>query len=287
MIDNSIPPEYYDELFPRLKTVIPSARILFQFRAGLTFAQLSSVSEAGATLLQPGIETLSPALLRRMDKGVTLRDIIALLRYGRSLNLDLKWNLLFGFPGDQEGEYEEMLALFPLLHHLQPPDKMMPLRLSRYSRYQEAPGMFGIKNLRPAAVYKDILPAQAQLDKLAVFFTGEYRSAALENPALLASLYREYKSWRESWASFRFLPLSTLLPMFHLERKSPGEFILQYTRCIPGQPERLILDNQQAGLLLKARPWDDSPELRQALAAKWGIVADSWFIPLATAASLK
>jgi ribosomal peptide maturation radical SAM protein 1 len=281
--DNTIPPLHFKTLFPRLAAEIPSSRFLYQLRGNLTFDQLLTLREAGATLIQPGIESLGPSLLRRMDKGVTLREHMAMLRYARSLNLDLKWNLLFGIPGEQNSEYEEMLLLFPLIRHLQPPDKMMPLSLCRFSRYQASPGAFGISNLRPAQVHQDVLPGCAHLDKLATRFTGEYSAASFENPGLLSKLYKEYKTWCNQWVSYRIFPLNPLLPVLHIGRKSPDGFILQDTRGIPGRPEKLILDEEQASLVLKTRPWDHSPGSQWAVDAKLGIRMDSWLIPLATA----
>lgn len=283
LTDNIIPPVYLKTLFPRLAVEIPSIRLIFEIKANLTLNQLQTIQKAGVTLIQPGIESLSPSLLRHMDKGMTAQENIALLRYARSLNLSLKWNLLFGFPGDQRIEYEKMLHLLPLIHHLQPPDRMISVRICRFSRYHRSPEAFGISNLRPAEVHKDVLPGHADADKLATLFAGDYDAGSFENPGLIYTLYKELKAWRNQWASYNTLPLISQLPTLHLSRKSSDEFVLHDTRNIPGRSEKLILDKKKANLILVARPWHDSPEFQWAVDAKLGVVLDSWFIPLATA----
>jgi ribosomal peptide maturation radical SAM protein 1 len=283
MTDNILPPMYFKTLFPQIAVEIPSLRLLYEIKANLTLDQLHILQEAGAILIQPGIESLSPSLLRRMNKEVTVHENIALLRYARSLNLEIKWNLLFGFPGDQAAEYEGMLDLLSLIHHLQPPDRMISVRICRFSRYQKSPEDFNLANLRPAEVHKDVFPDHADLEKLSYFFAVEYDSDSFENPILICTLYEEYKAWRRRWISYSFLPLNPLLPELHLSRISPDEFVLRDSRCIPGNPEISMLDREQAGQILVARPWRNSRELQWALDAKLGVVLDSWFIPLATA----
>ncbi|UCH93037.1 MAG: RiPP maturation radical SAM C-methyltransferase [Candidatus Aminicenantes bacterium] len=285
--DNMIAPQYYKMLFPRLSAEIPILRLLYEIKANMTLEELLTLTKAGAALLQSGIESLSPSLLRRMDKGVTVRENISLLRYARAVNLDLKWHLLFGFPGDQTEEYDEMLCLLPLIHHLQPPRTMLPVRIYRYSRYQRSPGEFGISHLRPAEVHKEVLPPHAHVEKLAYFFTGDYEARSFDNSQLLHSLWKEFTAWVSAWDTYKFFPLETLLPKLHITRETPDRFVLQDTRGIPGRPGKMVIDREQASLLLAACPLDVSlnTKFQWALDAGLGVLMDSWFIPLATADS--
>ena len=286
LTDNTIGPEYTPELFTRLAVEEPRLQFLFQARAAIPLESLVALKEAGVSFIQPGIETLSPSLLRRMDKGVTPEQIITLLRYGRSLNLDMKWNLLYGIPGEQVGEYREMLELMPLLRHLQPPQRMIPLQLVRHSRYWENPAAFGIKHFRPAEVNREFLPATADLEKLAVFFAGDYEAASFANPQLLIRLYGEFTAWRESWTSYAFLPLETMAPALRLERKSNGEILLRDTRGLPGNPTETNLSIEEAKQVMNPAVLDGTSKplwVQRAVAAKLGIVIENRYIPLATA----
>lgn len=283
--DNILPPVFFDTLFPRLAREIPSLQLTFQVKANLSFRQLQTLKESGAFLVQPGIESLSQPLLDLMDKNVTVEENINLLRFARSLDLDIKWNLLFGFPGDSDGHYEEMLRLFPLLRHLQPPHLMFPLKLCRFSRYQQEPAAFGIDDFRPASVHLDTLPSHARADQMAVYFTGDFSAGSYENPGSISALYSETSAWQGCWASSRLLPLLFPLPALHLSPRpaAPGNFVLKDTRGIPDTPRETVLNRETASFLLNSAPRDNSPEQARALDAKWAITWDSRFVPLVTA----
>ncbi len=284
MTDNMMPGQYFETLIPRLSTELPSLKIVYEMKAHLTLEQVLSLKKAGI-IFRPGIESLSPPLLRRMQKPYTVRGNIALLRYTRSAGIDLEWALLFGFPGDQIDDYQEMLDLFPLIRHLQPPSRMVPLILYRFSQYHRSPGAFDISALRPAGVFKDILPAHTDLEKIAYYLTGDFLSRTHENPEIISALWEECLAWQGAWAAYKTIPLDTLLPTLHVIRKGTNCFVLEDTRGLPGRQERLEIDRERANLLLVSRPLEAAPaeDLRWALNAGLGVVRESWFIPLATA----
>jgi ribosomal peptide maturation radical SAM protein 1 len=283
MADTVMPLPYFKTLFPRISREIPSVRIKYEVKGNLTLDQVIALKQTGITVIQAGIESLSPSLLKRMRKGVTPRQIIALLRYARSVGIRVGWNILFGFPGDKIGEYEEMLHIFPLIHHLQPADRMTSMRIFRFSKYQAAPGEFNISNLRPAGLYKDVYPANADLGKIAYYFTGEFKARSYEKPGIIAALRKEYLAWRREWETYDVLPLDSLLPALHLERTASGRFVLHDTRGLPGRPEKTVVDKDQAKILSVARRGESPEEFKWALDAGLGIFIAPWFIPLAAA----
>ncbi|UCH93042.1 MAG: RiPP maturation radical SAM C-methyltransferase [Candidatus Aminicenantes bacterium] len=283
MTDNIIPPQYFTTLLPRISKEISSISFRYELRANLTLERVLSLKRAGAIRIDPGIESLSPSLLGRMRKGVTVRENIALLRYARSAQLDISWNLLFGFPGDKSLEYEEMLQLLPLIRHLPPPYVMLPLVICRFSPYQAFPEAFGISNIRPAEFYKDILPFHAQLGKIAYYFTGDFETQSYEHPEIIIALGKEFQAWKRAWAVYEMVPLEIFLPTLHITRNTENEYVLVDSRGIARRPGRMILDRQQASILLVPRPLNPSADFQWAVDAQLGVVMDSWFIPLATA----
>ena len=72
-----------------------------------------------------------PRVVERLGKKGTVAERIAFLRYARSIGLPVVWSLLHGIPGDSGSEYEETLAILPLLRHLQPPLGFVPLYFER------------------------------------------------------------------------------------------------------------------------------------------------------------
>ncbi|UCH93041.1 MAG: RiPP maturation radical SAM C-methyltransferase [Candidatus Aminicenantes bacterium] len=283
MTDSIMPPHFFDSLFPQISKEIPSVHIHYEIKANLTLEQLISLKETGVITIVPGIESLSSSLLRRMRKGVTARENIALLRFARSVQLSLRWFLLFGFPGDEVEEYEEMLRLLPLIHHLPPPRLMFPLLIYRFSQYQKFPEAFAISNLRPAEFYKDIFPLFAQLDKLAYYFTGDFPTQSYENPGIIIALAKEIQAWKQAWEAFEMVPLQMMLPTLHITRKSDDKYVLEDSRGLPGRPGRMVLNREQASILLVPRPQESPGDYQWALDAQLGVLMDSWFIPLATA----
>lgn len=281
--DNIMPIQYFDTLLPRIWGEISSINIRCELKANLTLNQVIDLKKAGFISIEPGIESLSPPMLRRMRKGVTVRENIALLRYARSVNLKVIWHILFGIPGDQASDYEKMLSALPLIRHLPPPVDMFSLKICRFSKYHTSPQMFDMWNLRPAEVYNDILPAHAQLEKIAYYFTADFPAQSHENPEMITALWKEYRAWCKAWAAYELIPLEVMLPTLHITRKSHNQYILQDTRGLPGKPERMVFDREQASILLLARPQDSTIDYQWAIDAGLGITIDSWFIPLATA----
>jgi magnesium-protoporphyrin IX monomethyl ester (oxidative) cyclase len=284
MTDTMMPPRYFDTLVPRLSQELPSVRVIYETRPGLTLDQVIALKKT-CTGLKTGIETLSASMLGRMNKPATIRENIDLMRYSRSVGINLVWALLVGLPGDRAEEYEDMLRLLPLFRHLQPPTAFFPLILWRDSRYQRTPGAFGITGLRPAEVFGDILPANAHLEKIAYYFSGDYPSQLRENPSLLDALWTEYRAWRKAWALYNIMPMELALPRLHISRESADHYILEDTRELPGLPQKRKLNREQAAFLLASRPLDQLPgaDVKQAETDGLGIISTPWFIPLAAA----
>lgn len=281
MVDTIMPYGYFKTLLPRLESELcGQAEIFYEQKSNLTLQQVMTLRRAGVSAIQPGIEALSTSLLKRMRKGVSARQNIALLRYGRAAGLDLIWNLLVGFPGDVLAEYEETLALLPLIHHLQPPflDVLWPVTIQRFSPYFEQPESFGMKNMRPFGGYEAVLPAGFDPAKVAYFFTAGYASVAYNNPEVLLDLQRELTCWTEAWSNEGQEP-----PVLEMVAQSDQRFLLRDTRHLPGTESELLLDREQAVQALTAVPLTKAGDVDWAINNRIGIILDGWYVPLATA----
>jgi len=279
MVDNIMPHNYFRTLIPRLSDELPGLHMFYEQKANLSLDQVVALRQAGIAVIQPGIEALSTPLLRRMDKGVSARQNVALLRYARAADLGLNWNLLYAFPGDSLEDYEQTLALVRLLRHLNPPDGPCHLSIDRFSPYFFAPERYGVTNLRPMASYNSVLPAQADINKVAYHFQADYASASVENTATIKALSSELESWRSAWNSE-----STPLPLLELTPLSREQFLLIDTRGLADSDEVQFLSRDQAALVL-AGARVDSPVDDAAWALERSLVVelDGWYVPLATA----
>jgi ribosomal peptide maturation radical SAM protein 1 len=199
MTDNIMPYAYHKTLIPELRKAELPVRIFYEQKANLTLDQVKNLRDAGISVIQPGIEALTTPLLRLMDKGVSAKRNVSLLRYCRAVELVVAWNLLSEFPGDSALDFQDTLQMVPLLRHLSPPTGVSPLSIDRFSPYFESSSRYGIMNIRPWSAYSDVFPEDADIASLAYHFDGDYRSGSRESPDLLSALDKEVAEWRGAW----------------------------------------------------------------------------------------
>jgi ribosomal peptide maturation radical SAM protein 1 len=285
MTDNIMPFDYFASLLPELARWgegRPPLTIFYEQKANLQLKHVIALQRARITHIQPGIEALSTSLLKRLDKGVTAPQNIALLRYARSVGLTLSWNLLWGIPGDEASEYEETLALLPLLRHLQAPENLAHLSLDRFSPYFERPQLYGIRATALLDGFEAILPPGVDARKVAYHFAGDYDSASRRHPDLIGRIQEEVTAWQKAWsAHVTFANYRVWMPPTLEVVGDPQDgFALLDTRGIDGGPSYATISHQQAAAALVARPGE---ELDWALAHRVGVMVDGRYVPLATA----
>ncbi|MGC1155622.1 RiPP maturation radical SAM C-methyltransferase [Mycobacterium sp.] len=150
IVDNILDTSYFRTFLPQLRDSSASLSLFYEIKANVSKDQLPVLRDAGVTVVQPGIESLSTHVLRLMRKGVTMLQNIQTLKWCKELGMDVEWNVLWGYPGETASDYEQCAAIVPLLTHLQPPGGKAPIRLDRFSPYFEQALNFGISNVRPA-----------------------------------------------------------------------------------------------------------------------------------------
>lgn len=295
MTDNIMPYTFFRTLLPSLTELTansPSLRIYYEQKSNLSLTQVIELVQAGITHIQPGIEALSTSLLKRMDKGVSAAKNIALLRYAYAMGMSLDWNLLWGFPGDQEYEYEETLALLPLIHHLEPPIGAHHLRIDRFSPYFEHAERYGITNLKPLASYSSFLPEHVDTHKVAYHFRGDYESFSHLKPPVIDKIRAEIIAWHKDWDEeantlnlfFGKVKLKER-PILKVVQEEDDRFTLHDTRGLLGTETQYNITLEQAKVaLISQRYTTPSPAIEWALKHKIGVIVDSkQYVPLAIA----
>ncbi len=174
-VDNILDMGYFQDVLPALAADGGERRIFYEVKSNLRRPQVELLHRAGVRWLQPGIESLHSAVLQRMEKGVQAWQNLQLLRACRDLGVRLSWNLLWGFPGEEDAWYGEMAALLPALEHLQPPSALVRVRFDRHSPYHQRPADFGL-SLRPVPAMSFVYPlAECELADLAYYFAADGR----------------------------------------------------------------------------------------------------------------
>lgn len=278
MTDSIMPYAYFRTLLPVLAAERLGAIISYEQKANLSLPHILALQRAGITSVQPGIESLSSRLLTLMDKGVQARQNLMLLRFARAADVDLYWNLLWGFPGDDVKAYEETLGILPLLHHLQPPHGLVHLDIDRFSPYYSQPTKFGLRNIKPWAGYYDLLPKGADPEQIAYHFTAEYPCGAHDHMDVIYRLWQEMTRWKAAWREKDGHPSQDL----SLSRKR-GFYVLVDTRNLWREKRTYSLDEKEACTLMTAGPYSGSRLEAWAVQKKLAVITDSWFVPLAVA----
>jgi ribosomal peptide maturation radical SAM protein 1 len=277
LTDNIMPHEYLRTLLPRLQRDLPGIALFYEIKANLSLAQVRLLVDAGVRIVQPGIEALSTHLLHGMRKGVTVRQNLALLRYARTCGLELRWNLLYGLPGDRASDYEEQVALTPWLRHLEPPQGLFRVTIDRFSPYHFAPKQFGIRALRPAAGYLDTLPETAKVADIAYHFDGEFESGSRRSPELIGRLRDEVAAWRSQWNG-------TTRPVLAVMPIGQDRFLMIDTRGIEGcDTTRLLYQSEAAATLVSLPMHKTGATHRWARQQRLAVELDEWHVGLATA----
>jgi ribosomal peptide maturation radical SAM protein 1 len=193
MVDNILAHQYFQTVLPELANQHDFS-LYWEVKASLSREQVQLLAHAGVTKMQPGIETLSDSILRLICKGTTLVQNIQILKWGKQFGIQVLWNMLWGFPGEDPAEYAAMQKLIPKIVHLNPPAGYGHIRFDRFSRYRTDPGIYGITRMTPLPAYRYVyhtLTGQ-DLDDLAVYFEAEYADDSVNYMRSLDAVLKEW-----------------------------------------------------------------------------------------------
>ncbi|MCK9915219.1 RiPP maturation radical SAM C-methyltransferase [Microbacteriaceae bacterium K1510] len=275
MVDNIMPHTFFTSLLPRLGEEVPDLFIFYEQKANLTLDKLELLRNAGVGIIQPGIEALATPLLRHMKKGVSAAQNIALLRYALAAGIDVNWNLLYGFPGDDAEWYVQTTAMLPALHHLAPPTDLYHLSIDRFSPYFNRPADYGLHNLRPGEIYHAVFPAHVDIDKLAYHFVADYPSGSTGASAPIQELAAAVAQWSAAWKQED-------VPKLLVSELDDDEFAVFDSRGIEDNEIIAFIGRDQARAMLlgSAAPYAD---LAWAEARQYCLRIDGRLVPLAVA----
>lgn len=194
-VDNILDMKYFRELLPALSKSRRPVQIFCEVKANLGRSHIEQLRDAGVNRIQPGIESLNDHVLSLMRKGTTALRNIQMLKWCAEYGIGADWNLLYGFPGETEEDYREMLGLLPAIRFLGPPAAWGPVRLDRFSPFHESPESFGIRNIRPMAPYRHLYPfGEDSLSRIASCFEYDFEPGKDTSP-----FSREVVAFLEQW----------------------------------------------------------------------------------------
>jgi len=150
--DNVLSQNMIHKLLPALAEDETNYDILAEIKTNLCSDEMQALARAGFHITQPGIESINDHLLKLMGKGSSAIQNIAIMKYAATYGILPVWNMMYGVPGEEREDFEQMLDLIPLVHHLYPPTRANPIVFMRFSRYTNNPEEYGLE-LSPDNLY--------------------------------------------------------------------------------------------------------------------------------------
>jgi ribosomal peptide maturation radical SAM protein 1 len=196
--DNVMPRNYPKEVFAHLDPP-PGLSIFYEVKLPLSRSDLERMANAAVTAVQPGVEALATSTLKLMRKGTTAFQNLQFLKSCVEFGIKPEWNLLIGFPGEEESVYERYEQILPLLTHLPPPSAVYTVRFDRFSPYFTQRDDYGL-DLHPMDYYAMTYPFdKAALAQLAYFFADRtFAPYMRQSVAWYDRLRTHVERWRDA-----------------------------------------------------------------------------------------
>ncbi|MBM7865671.1 RiPP maturation radical SAM protein 1 [Heliobacterium gestii] len=172
-VDNILRYPSFAELLSALPESKLELELFWEVKPNLTRAQLQTLAKAGVKRVQAGIENFSTDVLKLIDKGASMLKNVQFIKNSYTFDIQVSYNFLFGFPNEKPAYYDDLLTLFPLIHHLTPPlYPPKPMILQRFSRYYGQAAAHHITRIEPMSQYKRIYPmGDIDIEKIAMNFS--------------------------------------------------------------------------------------------------------------------
>lgn len=173
--DNIFDHRYFDTFLPMLKEAKLTLGFVYELKSNLTREQVEKLLDAGLGAAQLGLETFITPVLKLAGKGANALQNLQTLKWFSEPGIEVKWNLLYGFPGEDPEDYAALARLLPLLYHLHPPIATGPVRMDRFAPYFENPAAYGMVCPRPNRAFGYTYPFSDEvLAQLAYYYEYDY-----------------------------------------------------------------------------------------------------------------
>ncbi len=199
--DNIFAKEYFDTFLPLLKSSGVELSFEYEMKANQKKEHVVKLVDAGLGAAQLGIETLSTPILKMLSKGATARHNLQVLKWYTEAGVEVKWNVLYGFPGEPIEEYAKLTEIVPLVAHFHPPLAVGRVRVDRFAPYHRDPEKYGIKNLRTFRGFRFIYPFEDEsLRRLAYFHEFDFADGR-DVDSYVGPFLEQVEIWRENYGN--------------------------------------------------------------------------------------
>jgi ribosomal peptide maturation radical SAM protein 1 len=199
--DNALPPAEADRFFTAMQRGNQDIRFFAEIRSTDKPDRYASYRLGGLDSVQIGIEAFSNSLLQRMNKGITVMDNLAAMKYCAEAGIRLDGNLILEFPGSSEEEAEETLRVLEFALPFRPLTGA-GFFLGHGSPVWNDPGKYGIRAVRHHPSNRKLYPAPilARLNLLIKEGTGDRsRQKTIWRP--VRNKIRQWRAFHENRTS--------------------------------------------------------------------------------------
>jgi ribosomal peptide maturation radical SAM protein 1 len=202
MADNILDPKYYNRFFPEIVDMEPEINFFYETKSNLSKKQLLLLAAGRVIAIQPGIESLSSAILKMISKGNNFLQNLQLLKWCEELDIMVKWNLLIGFPNESLAALKDMTDIMEFIPHLPPPSGPVKFQLQRFSPYKDCPEKYSINNVRRYWSYDFIYAGldREERERLAYYFEYGY-SNGQDPDSYMKPIIDKTLRWKERYLS--------------------------------------------------------------------------------------
>ena len=196
-VDNILDHRHIEGVFGILAAERKEYKFFYEVKANLRREQIRLLAAGGIRRIQPGIESLNTHILKLMRKGVTGIKNVRLLKWATYYGIGIAWNLLLGFPGETQEDYDQQLHLITQLSHVPPPAGAFRISLQRFSPNFTQAAAMGFGDVRPVESYGYIYPKAIDTQRIAYFF--EYSAKDTLPETAYAPIRAEIARWQGKW----------------------------------------------------------------------------------------
>jgi ribosomal peptide maturation radical SAM protein 1 len=252
--DNSLPPAEADRFFAAIAKQRHDLSFFGEIRTLRQPEIFARYRRGGLRSVQIGIEAFADSLLAKMNKGVTVMDNVAAMKYCLDAGIQLDGNLILEFPSSTAEEVAETLHVLDFVLPFRP---LFPAAffLGHGSPVWQRPGDFGITSRQPHPWNRGLYPREilAQLTMLIDAGQGTRGRQHI--------LWRPVRARMKEWAEFHRQRTD---PGPALKYRDGGEFII-IRQERPGQP---VLHHRLHGLSRQLYLACATPVARKSLLKK-------------------
>lgn len=197
-IDNIMSTDYVERLFGHLHDRGSDIEFHYEVRPYFKRDQLRDLRRGGLVSVQPGIETLSTSISKRMGKYLQAIQNVEFIKWCTYYGINNLYNILYGFKGETQEEYVQQCKLILKLGHFQPPYAITQARPDRGSPMFTQPDKYGLKRLEPAYCYQHIFPEE-RFDLKQVAYYYDFTQGDILPQRHYDTLHRLVLIWQQSW----------------------------------------------------------------------------------------